>query len=226
MNDFSFETLDADGALAETAAATGGISRAGFLAGGLGGAALILASGTGDAYAQSPGKRDLAVLNFALTLEYLQAAFYTEAERLKALKGEPKKAANVVGAVERAHVKAFRDLLGRKATRKPSFDFQGVTEKPEAFLKTAVAFEDLAVAAYKGQATNLSSKSALAAAVSIHSVEARHAAWMRYLVGANPASQAFDKPSNKAQVSRVVKSTNFITASPAMKRSGAPRFTG
>ncbi len=226
MNDFSFETLDADGALTETGAAAGGISRAGFLAGGLGGAALILASGAADARAQSPGKQDLAVLNFALTLEYLQAAFYTEAERLKALKGEPKQAATVVGAVERAHVKAFRDLLGRKAVRKPSFDFQGVTEKPEAFLKTAVAFEDLAVAAYKGQAGKLRSKGALAAAISIHSVEARHAAWMRFLVGATPAANAFDKPSNKAEVNRVVQSTNFIAATPAMKRSGAPRFTG
>ena len=92
------------------------------------------------------------MLNYALVLEYLQAAFYTEAERAKALTGRTAKAAKVVGAVERAHVKAFRDLLGRKAVGEPHFDFQGVTENNDAFLKTAVAFEDLAVAAYKGQA--------------------------------------------------------------------------
>ena len=59
------------------------------------------------------------VLNYALVLEYLQAAFYTEAERSKALKGRPAEAAKVVGAVERAHVKAFRDLLGKKAVGRP-----------------------------------------------------------------------------------------------------------
>jgi hypothetical protein len=55
------------------------------------------------------------VLNYALVLENLQAAFYTEAERAKAPCGRPAEAAAVVAAVERAHVKAFRDLLDRKA---------------------------------------------------------------------------------------------------------------
>lgn len=227
MNDFSFERLDVDGALAEAADRSGGISRAGFLAAGVGSAGLLLGAGTGAARAQSPGKQDVAVLNFALTLEYLQSAFYTEAERLRALRGRTKRAAEVVGSVERAHVQAFTGLLGRKAVKKPAFDFQGVTENPRAFLKTAVAFEDLAVAAYKGQAPRLRSKSALAAAVSIHSVEARHAAWMRYLFGANPARDSFDKASSKAEVSKVVSSTNFISdTTPSTKRKRAPRFTG
>ena len=64
----------------------------------------------------------------------------------------PREAAQVVGAVERAHVKAFRALLGSEGDQAPRFDFQGVTEDQKPFLKTAVAFEDLAVAAYKGQA--------------------------------------------------------------------------
>ena len=85
-------------------------------------------------------------------------------------------------------------MLGRKAVGRPRFDFQGVTEKPRAFLKTAVAFEDLAVAAYGGQAARLNAGSAITAAVSIYSVEARHAAWMRYLFGLNPAAKAFDQP--------------------------------
>ena len=157
-DDFSFERLDRDGALSEAAHDAGGFSRAGFFAAGLAGAAVLL--GTVDAEearAQKPGENDLAILNFALTLEYLQAAFYTEAERLKELRGRTRRAAEVVGSVERAHVKAFRELLGRQAVKRPTFDFQGVTEKPGAFLKTAVAFEDLAVAAYKGQATRLKS---------------------------------------------------------------------
>ena len=225
-DDFCLERLDRDGALAETAQRAGGISRAGFLAAGLTGAAVVLGAGAELAHGQKPDKRDRDILNFALTLEYLQAAFYTEAERLKQLQGRTKRAAGVVGAVERAHVKAFRDLLGRQAVKRPSFDFQGTTEKPEAFLKTAVAFEDLAVAAYKGQATRLNSRGALAAAVSIHSVEARHAAWMRYLFGADPARDAFDEASSKREVTKVVRSTNFIAARPATKRKRKPRYTG
>ena len=225
-DNFSVERLDSDGALAQ-AAHDVGVSRAGFLTAGLAGAAVLLgAAGAEEARAQKPGEDDLAILNFALTLEYLQAAFYTEAERLKALRGRTRRAAEVVGSVERAHVKAFGELLGNKAVKRPNFDFQGVTEKPDAFLKTAVAFEDLAVAAYKGQATNLKSRSALAAAVSIHSVEARHAAWMRYLFGVDPARDAFDQPSSKSEVAKVVKSTNFIATSTQTKRKRAPRFTG
>ena len=224
MSNFSFEQLDTDGALAETADAAGAISRAGFLAAAAGGTAALLTVGTEEAMGQ--GSKDAAILNYALTLEYLQSAFYTEAERFKALKGDPERAARVVGAVERAHVQAFRDVLGKKAVKKPSFDFQGTTEDPDAFLKTAVAFEDLAVAAYKGQAPALTANSALAAAVAIHSVEARHAAWMRYLVGANPAKTAFDEPKSKKQVNRLVQSTNFVTTAPKMKKKRAPRFTG
>src|SRR4029079_2743945 len=85
---------------------------------------------------------DIDVLNYALVLEYLQAAFYTEAEQAKAIKGRAGGAASTVRAVERAHVKAFLDALGSKAVKRPQFDFQGVTEEPRAFLKTAVAFED------------------------------------------------------------------------------------
>jgi hypothetical protein len=221
--DLSFDALDADGALAE---ATAGVSRAGFVAAGLGGALSLLGPGAGGALAQAPDSGDRAILNYALTLEYLQASFYTEAERLGALSGRTERAAQVVGAVERAHVKAFRDLLGAAAVRRPTFDFQGVTEKPRAFLRTAVAFEDLAVAAYKAQASRLSSDSALAAAVSIHSVEARHAAWMRYLVGANPAAEAFDQPRSQRDVARIVRSTHFVVSAPATEGRGSPRFTG
>src|ERR671918_213020 len=122
----------------------------------------------------------------------------------------------------RAHVEAFRNVLGRKAVKRPTFDFQGTTEDPTAFLKTAVAFEDLAVAAYKGQATRLESKSALASALAIHSVEARHAAWMRYLFDVNPAQSAFDQPRSRPEVTRVVRSTNFITGPPATNAERSP----
>jgi hypothetical protein len=226
MDDLSFERLDVDGALAESAERAG-ISRAAFLNGVLAGSAALDGLSADRALAQgAPSKNDLDILNYALVLEYLQASFYTEAERMKALRGPAKEAAGVVGAVERAHVKAFKDVLGRKAAKRPAFDFQGTTEKTDAFLKTAVAFEDLAVAAYKGQAPRLQANTALAAAVSIHSVEARHAAWMRYLVGANPAQDAFDQPKSKREVNKLVASTNFVVAQPSTGRKRAPRFTG
>jgi rubrerythrin len=161
-----------------------------------------------------------------LSLEYLQAAFYTEAQRLGALTGKPARAATVVGPVERAHVTAFLNALGSAAIKRPTFNFQGTTEDQTKFLKTAVAFEDLAVAAYKAQAPRISSKAILAVAVSIHSVEARHAAWMRRLVGILPAARAFDEPVAKREILRVVASTHFITSRPKTSGKRAPRFTG
>ena len=227
VESFSFDQLDVDGALAETAEAARTMSRAGFLGTAAAGSAALWA-GAGEAAAQGskPGKGDRAILNYALGLEYLQSAFYPEAERSKALRGAADQASRVVGAVERAHVKAFRDLLGREAVKRPSFDFQGTTEEQDSFLKTAVAFEDLAVAAYKGQASKLRSSQVLAAAVAIHSVEARHAAWMRYLVGATPAARAFDEPRSKTSVARIVRSTNFVSSAPSTTRRRRPRYTG
>jgi hypothetical protein len=115
---------------------------------------------------------------------------------------------------------------GRKAIERPRFDFQGVTEDPKAFLKTAVAFEDLAVEAYKGQAPRLQSGEVLAAALGIHTVEARHAAWMRYLNGIQPAAAAFDDPRPKEEIDRIVRATGFVSARPKMAAQRAPRFTG
>ena len=126
------DLIDVDGALAE---AYDGLTRAGFIVAAGAAVAGVVAARPEDAQAAIPAS-DIDVLNYALVLEYLQAAFYTEAERAKALTGRTAKAAKVVGAVERAHVKAFRDLLGRKAVGRPHFDFRGVTESNDAFLKS------------------------------------------------------------------------------------------
>jgi hypothetical protein len=123
-------------------------------------------------------------------------------------------------------VKAFRELLGSRAVARPTFDFQGVTEQQRPFLRTAVAFEDLAVEAYKGQAPKVRSNAVLAAAVGIHSVEARHAAWMRELFGITPAVNAFDRPASRAKINRIVASTHFIVSRPRMKARNKPHFTG
>ena len=221
MTGLRLDRLDVDGALAEAHA---GLTRAGFLAGA--GALTGLAVLAPGAAAAGVPPSDREILNYALVLEYLQAAFYTEAERAGALHGRTAHAAKVVGAVERAHVKAFRDLLGRAAVGRPHFDFQGVTERNKPFLKTAVAFEDLAVAAYKGQARRIRSRAVLASALGIHTVEARHAAWMRYLNGNTPAAAAFDLPRRRDEIDGIVKATGFITARPRSAGDREPRYTG
>ena len=220
MTEIRLEELDRDGALAEAGAR---LPRGRFLGVAVGTAA---AFGGLAAPARGATKGDVAILNYALVLEYLQAAFYTETERLAAVRGQAARAARVVGAVERAHVKAFLKLLGREAVKRPTFDFRGTTENQRAFLKTAVAFEDLAVAAYKGQAHLIESDAVLAAAVSIHSVEARHAAWMRHLFGIRPAANAFDEAKPKREIERIVQSTSFVVARPRTRARGGPRFTG
>jgi len=215
-----FDVLDRDGALAETL----GLTRAGFLAAVGAGTGALLLGPTPAALGQ--GKGDVAILNYALSLEFLQAEFYTEAQRAKALKGKAKGAAEVVGAVERAHVKAFKALLGRKAIKRPRFDFQGVTEDSGNFLKTAVAFEDLAVAAYKGAAIGIKSDKILASALGIHTVEARHAAWMRYLNGNQPAVAALDDGRSRDSVRATVRRTGFVSAAPRTRSRRRPRYTG
>ena len=215
--------VDREGAIAE-ARFQALSTRRRFLGQTAGGVAFALARAGGANAALS--KIDVAILNYALVLEYLQASFYTEAEQGGALSGKTAKAARVVGAVERAHVTAFRQLLGSRALKRPLFDFQGTTEQQQSFLRTAVAFEDLAVAAYKGQAPLIQSKSVLAAAVGIHSVEARHAAWMRELFGITPAVNSFDRPASRSRITRIVASTHFISARPKTQGRRTPKYTG
>lgn len=221
----SFAAFDRDGAIAEAAHAVLttrrgllGLATSGTLAGLLGGA--------GAARASAASQQDIAILNYALGLEYLQSSFYTEAERLGALHGPLAQQAHVVGAHERAHVKAFRQVLGAAAMKSPMFDFQGVTENPDAFRRTAVALEDVAVAAYKYEAPRIQSPAYLMAAIAIHSVEARHAAWIRHLAGVLPAATAFDQPLPPNQVNALVASTHFVVASPRTTAHVPPKYTG
>ena len=166
---------------------------------------------------------DVDILNYALVLEYLQASFYTEAERSGALTGKTAQAATG-GRCDRAGAREGvpRACSGRSAVKRPTFDFQGATEQQQAFLKTAVAFEDLAVAAYKGQAPKLRSNAVLAAAVGIHSVEARHAAWMRELFGITPAVNAFDsRPRGRRSTGSSPRPISS-SSSPLMKARNTP----
>jgi hypothetical protein len=221
----TIDEVDQDGAIAEALVGVYG-SRADFLRKATIGGATLLGALALPGTSAGATSNDVGILNYALTLEYLQAAFYTETERIGAVGSKALQATRIVGAVERAHVTALREALGTAAVARPTFNFRGTTEDTTKFLKTAVAFEDLAVAAYKAQASRIDSKAILAVAVSIHSVEARHAAWMRRLFGIAPAVNAFDEPLSKPKVARIVASTHFVVSSSRTSRKGKPRFTG
>ncbi|MBN1530784.1 MAG: ferritin-like domain-containing protein [Thermoleophilaceae bacterium] len=171
----------------------------------------VLLSGLPALAEARPSKRqDVEILNYALTLEYLEAAFYTEAVAKGALSGDVLAAARVVRDHETAHVKAIKGVLGRRAVKRPKFDFMNTTGDRDTFLATAVALEDTGVAAYAGQGPRLKQAAVVKAALSIHSVEARHAAHFRALAGMDFAPKAFDSPKSMKQVLKIVKGTGFL----------------
>jgi hypothetical protein len=223
MTEMRLDEVDRDGALVEALGRLHGTTRADLLRSAIVGGGALLAACAAPASAAESSARDVSILNFALTLEELQAVFYTEVERNRVLRGKLKRQANTVGGHERAHVKAFRSVLGSAAIKRPHFDFGGATEGPDAFRRTAVAFEDLAVAAYKGQAPRLRSRAYLASALAIHSVEARHAAWIRRLAAQPPVAGPFDEPLTRPAVTRIVDRTHFVMA---MTSTKGPKFTG
>lgn len=152
---------------------------------------------------------DVDILNFALTLEYLEATFYDDAvKQVSGLSSYEKKLAKTLRDDEMAHVDALKATvkqLGGKPVAKPKFNFGKAFSSRDAFLKTANVLEDTGVSAYNGAAPSVQSTDVLAAAGSIVQVEARHASLIRLERGANPAPRAFDKASDKAAVLKAVK---------------------
>ncbi|GAB3903043.1 hypothetical protein GCM10028803_30780 [Larkinella knui] len=131
----------------------------------------------------------VAVLNFALTLEYLEAEFYKMGNMTPGLIPESDRQVFMkIGEHEQQHVNFLKSQLGGEAIPMPNFDFtaKGMFPNPfsnyQVFLTLSQAFEDLGVRAYKGQAPKLKDdKPVLLAALKIHSVEARHAAEVRLI---------------------------------------------
>lgn len=127
------------------------------------------------------------VLNFALTLEYLESEFYTRGVGTSGLiPADMLPAFDQIRKHEVAHVALLRSVLGSKAVSMPTFDFTAggmfgdVFTNAQTFAALAQAFEDTGVRAYKGQAANLmGNKSVLTTALQVHSVEARHACQVR-----------------------------------------------
>jgi Ferritin-like domain len=220
--------VDVGGVVRETASAAFGGTRASFLRRSVGAAAGLtaLAVATDSRAGIASTGNDVAILRFDLALEYLQAGLYTEAERLGSLTPKTLAWARVVGAHERAHVRAIKNLLGHKSVPSPTFDYRNVTSNEQAFIKTAVAFEDLTAALLKWQAPRLDSRSIVAAVATLHSVETRHAAWIRHIVGLEPATTAFDHPASQQKMAELIASTHFVVSKPKVSANRNPSLTG
>ena len=165
---------------------------------------------------------DIEIVNYALTLEHLEATFYAEAVNSGLLKGQGLALAKAFGETEREHVAALTATvkqLGGKPARRPRTNFALVIAGgAEMILQIAATVENLGASAYLGQAARIKDKDVLAAALAIHTVEARHAAALNALVG-RPArggsslegttpDGAFPRPMTMTQV--LAKAKPFI----------------
>jgi Ferritin-like domain len=154
------------------------------------------------------GDGDVEVVNFALTLEYLEAAFYQQAlEQVSGLSGDARALATEIGDNENEHVKALKATvaqLGGRPVKAPPVDFGDAFATQKSFLVLAQTFEDTGVSAYNGAAPAIKSKDVLGAAGSIVQVEARHAAAIRALNGEQPAESAFDNALGTQEVLEAV----------------------
>jgi len=217
------EVLDRDGAIQEAAAKVDPETRASFLRkAGVGVGALAVGGAFAGAIpsvarGQAIPQSDIAILNFALTLEYLESAFYATANQNKVLKGELNRFSTVVAQHENTHVQFLRKVLGAKAVAKPKFDFKDTVTNPAKFAATAQVLEDTGVHAYLGQVPNIKTKAVLIGAGRILPVEARHAAWIRDIrfsggttSPTTPAPAAFEDGFSKAKILAAVKATGFI----------------
>jgi len=218
----NLEALDADGAIRDGAESTG-LDRGDFLKkGALAGGGLIAGSAMFGTFLSSAEaaisstkrskKNDVAILNYALTLEYLEAEFYKQAVANQAYGTNPalKAFAETVAKHEAKHVSFLKGALGPKAIKSPKFDFADTVTDAAKFAATAQVLEDTGVSAYLGQVAHVFQAGVLSAAGTIATVEARHAAWIRFINGATPAPADFDKPKSEKAILKAVGATGFI----------------
>ena len=227
MTQIDLNVVDVDGAVRDAETSVAGDTRAQlFRKAAIGGGAFVGATTFGGmlpelAAAKPSKKQDLKILNYALTLEYLEAAFYKEAIDSGAISGQALELAKIINEHEQTHVTALRKTiksLGGKPVKSPEFDFQGTNRDQGKFIQVAFVLENTGVRAYLGQATRLKSKALLAAAASIVTVEARHAAAVAVLLNQSPfageksitPSGAFDRASSMKKILGEVGDTKFI----------------
>jgi hypothetical protein len=226
----TLDAIDRDGALTEAVADLVGETRAGFLRGAaLGGAALLTALGAPRA-ADAKQLTDVGILNFGLRFERLQATFYTQADEMgtiKTMTAPKQRWAETLGAHERAHVRILKQVLGPKAEPRPTFDFGTANETDANFTRTAVAMEDLTVALLGGLTPVVHDRRLAAALFGLLTVEARHAAWARHLIGANPSPKSLDEPRTLDSVAGSVARTSFVVSQPKVSSTRRrPTYTG
>ena len=171
-----------------------------------------------DATPEAPFEAPVDVVNYALTLEHIEATFYREAVEMFAaadyeaigLQGGVADRISMIADAEKAHVDALTAVVGQlggTAVEEGKYDF-GYTDLA-GFLSLAATIEGVGVAAYGGAAQYLMGENdLLTAALTIHGVEARHAAYLNVLTGANPFPEAFEAPMAPADVVETV--TPFI----------------
>ncbi len=146
---------------------------------------------------------DIGILNFAYALEQLEAAFYTRvvSNLYGGASGEEQSALQDIKRHEVVHREFFKTALGGKGIPALTVNFSAVNFGSRAsVLGTALAFEDLGVAAYNGAAQFIGNTDFLFAAGKIVSVEARHASVIRDLQGESFAPDAFDPAFTFEQV--------------------------
>lgn len=152
------------------------------------------------------GKGDVGILNYALTLEYLEAAFYADVAKSSLFKGADLATIRKFGEEEAEHVTALTAAvkqLGGKPAPEPKAEFP--LKSAKAVLELAATVENLGAAAYLGQAANIESPEVLASALAIHSVEGRHAAALNTLLGESITPDgAFAKPADANTVLKSV----------------------
>ena len=224
MTHINLDAVDTDGAIREAAEAVSGDTRLGFLrkgavAGGaaLGGGAILSALVPTAALANgappsSFGKGDIGILNFALTLEYLERAFYNEATAKGKIRDRKTEAfLDVTTRDERAHVAFLKKALGSHAVKEPKFNFQGIPGDQAKFQATAYVLENTGVHAYLGQAGNIKTPAYLLAAASIVTIEARHSGAIASIIGKSISPNgSFDNGWTAAKVLNAVTGTGFI----------------
>ncbi|WP_152418369.1 ferritin-like domain-containing protein [Halorubrum aidingense] len=169
---------------------------------------------------ESEFEDDVDILNYARTLEFLEARFYAEALEnigeeafMETLSEEDPLRDGMFGELEtiQAHEEAHAEALGAaveelggEPVEEPEFDFGGVVEDPVEFLETAAEIEDVGVSAYAGAAPYIENENILVPALGIHSVEARHTSYLRTLNGDTNFPNVVDAPRSRSEVEELV----------------------